>query len=137
MVFEKAFPNAKFDNDSFPFGTLQVLDEAKQVRALRVSFVGELGWELHIPKGHEASVYDHMFSSATAAGVDLRDAGMFALLQSLRMEKGFVHNGHDIHPRVTPMECGLAFAVGWKKGDFSGKAVLEERKAAGPRERLV
>jgi 4-methylaminobutanoate oxidase (formaldehyde-forming) len=83
------------------------------------------------------AVYDRMFTAAQRAGVDLRDAGMFSLLQSLRVEKGFVHNGHDIHPGATPAECGLGFTVDWKKGDFAGRESLLAAKASGPRKRLV
>jgi len=115
------------------------VDPASGTRVLRVSFVGELGWELHIPNhsGFPMNVYDRMFAAAERAGVDLRDAGMFSLLQSLRVEKGFVHNGHDIHPGATPAECGLGFTVDFKKGDFAGREPLLAAKASGPQKRLV
>jgi 4-methylaminobutanoate oxidase (formaldehyde-forming) len=138
-VFQQAYPDVAWDNDSFPFGTAQVIDAATGTRALRVSFAGELGWELHIPNESNIpmAIYKKMKSSAKEVDVALRDAGMFSLLQSLRVEKGFVHNGHDCHPDATPAECGLGFTVDWKKGDFAGKEALLAAKANGVRKRLV
>merc|ERR1712137_602795 len=132
------FPEVKWDNGSFPFGTFQEIEcEGVKLNALRVSFVGELGWEMHIPSEGAMTVYDALFGKASDNGSHLRDAGMWALLDSLRLEKGFVHNGHDIHPKITPAEAGLAFTVDWKKGDFHGKSALREYKKQGPRKRLV
>ena len=70
------------------------------VRALRVSFVGELGWELHIPADAAAALAEKLFAAGTAGGCNeghgLLDAGYRALLSSLRLEKRFVHFGHDV-----------------------------------------
>eukprot|EP00392_Amoebophrya_sp_AT5.2_P006098 g6108.t1 len=133
-VFEKAYPGCDFSDDKFPASTLQVLEDG--VAALRVSFAGTLGWELHMRNEQADAVYKKMFAAAKDASVDLRNAGMFALLNSLRMEKSFIHNGHDCDPLCTPHEAGLAFTCDKfddekKKlvlDDFRGKAKLAEKK---------
>jgi len=126
-----------FANEFFPFGTWQEVESG--VRALRVSFAGELGWELHIDADihrvhsdqNPMRVLAHIFNVAKKNGVNLRNGGMFALLHSLRMERGFVHNGHDTHPFVTPHECGLGFTVDLKDKniEFLGKKALLALKA--------
>ena len=135
-VLKNAYPEVDFSDARFPFNSFQELESG--VKLLRVSFVGELGWEIHAPVADNlaVSVYDSVFESAGKADVDLKDGGMFALLSSLRIEKGFVHNGHDLHPLATPAECGLGFTVDWKKGDFAGKSALEARKKEGMKERI-
>ena len=144
-VMQGVFPSSNFDNDAFPFGTFQELEFEDNgvkcvVRALRVSFVGELGWELHLPNNESAvKVYEKIFEQNTrgVSGVSVRDGGMWAILNSLRLEKGFVHNHHDLHPLVTPMECGLGFTVAWKKeGGFAGLSALRQQKKT-PTKRLL
>ena len=80
------------------------------VRALRITYVGELGWELYVPVEQAAAVYDQL----VAAGEDLglRDAGYYAL-DSLRMEKGYRAWGREVSPDDTPLEAGLDWAVRW------------------------
>ncbi|CAK0799883.1 unnamed protein product [Prorocentrum cordatum] len=140
LLLSAAYPRTDFSNEAFPFGTLQCLAEG--VRALRVSFSGELGWELHVDSecADAVAVYDHVFATARAArapALPLRDGGMFALLESLRIERGFVHNGHDTHPFATPHECGLGFAVDLEKPFFLGQAALAARSPKRLRKRLV
>lgn len=126
-VMSSFSPSLSFSNEAFPFGTLQQLEEG--ITALRVSFAGELGWELHVDADKAEAAYDRLFAAAAEKQVQLQDAGMFSLLESLRLEKGFVHNGHDIHPKATPHECGLAFTVDMKKeGGFTGKEALMKLK---------
>ena len=112
-------------NEAFPFGSMRhleavALDGAPMpVRALRVSFVGELGWELHAPRHLAGALFDALHAAAADAGMDgsddfnggegLVNAGYRALLESLRLEKGFVHFGHDVSPVETPLEAGLGF----------------------------
>jgi 4-methylaminobutanoate oxidase (formaldehyde-forming) len=137
-LMQALFPEVAWDNDAFPFGTFQPVKlGGVTMNALRISFAGELGWELHMRSDQAMQVYDGLFNKATESAIDLKDAGMWALLNSLRIEKGFVHNGHDIHPKITPMEGGLAFTVDWKKGDFHGRPALVEAKKEGPKCRLV
>jgi len=126
-----------FSNEAFPFGTSREIELGyARVRASRVTYVGELGWELIIP----AEFAQHVFDTVVAAGADhgLRHAGYFAM-GSLRMEKGYRHWGHDIGEEDTPVAAGLGFAVAWEKKDgFIGRdALMRAREADPPRRRLV
>ncbi len=116
----------------FPFATARPMDLAGvEVRATRMTYVGEPGWELTVPVGDALAVYD-----ALAAGGAV-DAGYYAL-DSLRLEKGYRAFPRDIGPDYTPVEAGLLFATALK-GDkpFLGREALEAARAAGPRRRLV
>ncbi|HYL03833.1 MAG TPA: FAD-dependent oxidoreductase [Steroidobacteraceae bacterium] len=128
--------DADLSTAAFPFGTSQVLDLGyARVRASRITYVGELGYELYIPTEFAQSVYDVLVAAGAPLG--LRLAGYHAL-DSLRMEKGYRHWGHDISDEDTPLEAGLGFAVAWDKpGGFLGREALLEQRAAGVRRRLV
>ncbi len=118
------------DLPEIPFGhatDARIADVA--CRATRVSFVGELGWELTCPNATAPA----LFKALHDAGA--RPMGHFAL-DACRLEKGFKHWGHDLGPDVTPMEAGLGFTIDWTK-DFTGKATLEQQRAEGVRQRLV
>jgi 4-methylaminobutanoate oxidase (formaldehyde-forming) len=133
----QAVSDADFSNEAFPFGSSREVEIGYgRVRASRVSYVGELGWELLIP----AEFAQHVFDTITAAGPEfaLRHAGYFAL-NSLRIEKGYRHWGHDIGVEDTPMAAGLGFAVAWEKpGGFIGRdALLRKREAGALMRRLV
>lgn len=118
------------DWHSFPFSTSRDVTVAGvPCRALRVSFIGELGWELYVPAHLGGPVFDALI----AQGV--RPMGHFAL-DGCRIEKGFKHWGHDLGPDISPLEAGLAFAVDWKT-DFLGKDALLKQKADGVRRRSV
>lgn len=125
-----------FSDAGFPFGTSREVDFGyARVRASRLTFVGELGFELMI----EAEFAAHVWEVLAEAGRDLglKPAGYFAL-NSLRMEKGYRHWGHDIGEEDTPFNGGLGFAVAMGKADFIGKKALIVQKAEGPlRRRLV
>ncbi|HLW27562.1 MAG TPA: FAD-dependent oxidoreductase [Kiloniellales bacterium] len=96
-------------NDAFPFGHVRSIRIAGvPLRALRVTYVGELGWELHVPIDKIAAVYDALM--AAGEGHDLRPVG-YRALDSLRLEKGYRAWGSDITPNDTPFEAGLAWAV--------------------------
>ena len=127
---------ADLSNEAFPFGTSQLIDIAyARVRASRVTYVGELGWELYVPAEFATGVFDALV--AAGRSFDLRLAGYHAL-NSLRMEKGYRHWGHDITPDDSPLEAGLGFVVAWNKpGGFIGRDALLEQKSAGLRRRLV
>ena len=106
-------------NAGFPFGHIRRLTIAGvSIRALRVTYVGELGWELHIPINGLAAVYD----TVMAAGHNVRPVG-YRALESLRLEKGYRAWSSDITPNDTPFEAGLGWAVK-KNGDFIGNAAL-------------
>jgi 4-methylaminobutanoate oxidase (formaldehyde-forming) len=123
-------------NESFPFGTSRVIDIGyARVRASRISYVGELGWELYIPSEFAQSVFDEVM--ARGRGADLRAVGFHAV-NSLRMEKAYRHWGHDIGDEDTPLEAGLGFAVAWSKpGGFIGRDALLRQREAGVRRRLA
>lgn len=128
--------NADMSNAAFPFGTSQVIDLAyARVRASRITYVGELGWEIYIPVEFAPSVFDALMKEGEPLG--LRLAGYHAL-NSLRMEKGYRHWGHDISDEDTPLQSGLGFAVAWNKPTgFLGKDALLAQKAASTTRTLV
>ena len=128
--------DADFSNDSFPFGTCQEIEIGyAKAYALRITYVGELGWELYLPTEFTGPVFDLLITEGAELG--LRLAGYHAL-DSLRSEKGYRHWGHDISPADTPLEAGLGFAVSFKKNsDFIGREALETQKQAGLNRRLV
>jgi heterotetrameric sarcosine oxidase gamma subunit len=123
-------------NDTFPFGTSREIELGyARVRASRVTYVGELGWELVIPSEMAQHVYDELL--AASDGLGLRHAGYHAL-NSLRLEKAYRHWGHDITDEDTPLEGGLGFAVAWDKpGGFIGRDALLRQREAGLGRRLV
>ncbi len=123
-------------NEAFPFGTSQEIDLGyARVRASRVTYVGELGWELYVPTEFAAAVFDVLVRGGETHGLVM--AGYHAL-NSLRMEKGYRHWGHDITPDTSPLEAGLGFVVAWDKADgFIGKETLARQRDADLRTRLV
>ncbi len=127
---------ADLSNAAFPFSTAQRLEiAAAPVWATRVSFVGELGWELSIPVAHAAAVHAALVGAGAPHG--LAHAGHYCL-DACRIEKGFRHWGHDIGPDDTPLEAGLGFAVAWDKpGGFLGREALLARRDAGLARRLL
>ncbi|RMD65171.1 MAG: sarcosine dehydrogenase, partial [Alphaproteobacteria bacterium] len=122
------------DAAAFPFMAVRMLDIGyAPVRALRVTYVGELGWELHIPVEYVAHVYERLW----AAGRDLGVANVgYRAIESLRLEKRYLYWGADITPDTTPYEAGLGFCVKLDKGDFLGRAVLARAREEGPAQRL-
>lgn len=129
-------PANSLSNEAFPFGWSREIDIGyARVRASRVTYVGELGWELYIPTEFATGVFDVLVAAGAEFG--LRHAGYHAL-NSLRMEKGYRHWGHDISPDDTPLEAGLGFVVAWDKpGGFIGRDALLAQKAGGLTRRMV
>src|SRR5215472_6830505 len=123
-------------NAAFPFGTSRQIELGYAVaRATRITYVGELGWEIYIPTEFALGVYDAIV--AAGDGFGLRHAGYHAL-NSLRIEKAYRHWGHDITEEDTPLEAGLGFAVAWRKpGGFIGREALLRQREAGLKRRLV
>ena len=117
-------------NTAFPFMTAQEIELGYfNVLALRVTFVGELGWELHVPTIHAVQVYDLLAEAGRA--FNLRDAGM-QTLNSLRLEKAYRDFGVDIDNTDNPIDAGLGFAVKLDKPDgFIGRDALAEIKSRG------
>ncbi len=119
---------ADLSNAAFPFGISREIEIGyARVRASRITYVGELGWELYMP----AEFAHHVFERLWEAGQDfgLTPAGMHTM-NNCRMEKAYRHWGHDMSDEETPIEAGLGFAVAWdKKGGFIGKEALEKQRA--------
>ena len=128
--------DADLSTAAFPFATSRMIDLGyARVRASRITYVGELGYELYLPGEFAQGVYDAIIDAGRPFG--LRLAGYHAL-NSLRMEKAYRHWGHDISDEDTPLEAGLQFAVAWNKpGGFVGLEALERQRHEGLRRRLV
>ena len=127
---------AELSNEMFPFGTMQTIGIAGcPVRALRVTYVGELGWELHVPVEYATSVYDTLMAAGAHHG--LVNAG-YRAIESCRLEKGYRAWGSDIGADHTPFESGLGWAVKLKtQTDFLGRAAMEQQHANGVRKMLA
>lgn len=125
-----------FDNDRFPYATSRVVDLGyARVRASRISYAGELGWELYVPAEFATGVFDVV--AGAAADLPTHFVGYHAL-NSLRMEKAYRHWGDDITPDDTPLEAGLGFAVAWEKpGGFVGRDALSRRRDQRPERCLL
>ncbi|MDM7979934.1 MAG: FAD-dependent oxidoreductase [Rhizobium sp.] len=115
---------ADVSNAAFPFGHVREIGIAgATVRALRVTYVGELGWELHIPITALGEVYDALMAAGKTH--DIRPIG-YRALESLRLEKAYRAWSSDITPNDTPFEAGLGWAVKLRKNtDFLGRRALE------------
>ncbi|MFV2000452.1 MAG: FAD-dependent oxidoreductase [Acidimicrobiia bacterium] len=127
--------SSDFSNEAFPFATHQRLEIAgRDVRALRMTYVGELGWEIYVPWNEAASLYEAIFDAGEPHG--LKHAGYHAM-NTLRLESGYRHWGHDITDQDTPLEAGLGFAVAWDKPSFSGREALLVQREQIRTKRLV
>ncbi|HEY6460537.1 MAG TPA: FAD-dependent oxidoreductase [Polyangiaceae bacterium] len=131
----QSLTTADLSNDAFPFRTARDIDIG-YARALcvRITYLGELGYELYVPAEQASHVYDRLVEAGKAFG--LRHAGLKALA-SLRMEKGYRDYGHDIDNTDSVLEAGLGFAVDMKKPSFLGKGAVAAKKAAGPLTRRI
>lgn len=126
--------DADVSNRAFPFFTARRLTvAAAPTLALRASFVGELGYELHAPVEFAVHLYDELMEAGEELG--LRLAGYHAL-DSLRIEKGFVHVGHDVGPTDDPLAAGLGHVVATGK-DFVGAEAVRARRDRPPERRLA
>lgn len=123
-------------NAAFPFATAREIDLAHaRVWATRITYVGELGWELHMPAEYAPGIFDALMEAGAPLG--LRLAGYHAL-NSLRIEKAYRHWGHDITDEDDPIQAGLGFAIAWDKpGGFVGRDALIARRGRKPLRRLA
>ncbi|MEI7547056.1 MAG: FAD-dependent oxidoreductase [Actinomycetota bacterium] len=130
----QAVTTADVSESAFPFATVQTVGVAGcPVRALRVSYTGEMGWELHVPIEYATTVYDRLVAAGVPYG--LCNAG-YRAIESCRLEKGYRAWGSDIGPDHTPIEAGLGWAV--KKGDgFRGAAAIAAQRSEGIHKRLA
>lgn len=123
-------------NSAFPFGHVREITIAgATVRALRVTYVGELGWELHIPIAATGAVFDALMQAGADFGI--KPVG-YRALESLRLEKGYRAWGADITPNDSPFEAGLGWAVKLRKDtEFLGRKASEAIQAAPLKRRFV
>ena len=128
--------NADLSDAGFPFGTSRLISLGyATVRATRITYVGELGWELYVPTEFAVGVYEDLLSAGQRLGVA---RGGYYAIESMRLEKGYRAFGRELTPNDSPIEAGLSFAC--KLGtdiDFLGRGAVERAKAEGPRRRLV
>ena len=119
---------------AFPFACMRDIEVGSaMVQAQRLSFVGELGYELFVPTEQALRVYEDIVEAGEKFG--LRHAGLFCL-DCCRLEKGFKHWGHDLSPSISPLEAGLGFAVSWDQ-DFIGRDALLRQREADLQRRIV
>jgi glycine cleavage system aminomethyltransferase T/glycine/D-amino acid oxidase-like deaminating enzyme len=127
---------ADLSDEAFPFATSQVIDLGySTVRATRITYVGELGWELYVPTEFAVGVYELLTQAGRELG--LAEAGYYTI-NSLRLDKGYRAFGSDIGPDDNPVEAGLLFACKLATDvDFLGREAVEQVRATGARRRLV
>jgi len=127
---------ANLSNERHPFGHSREIEIGyARVRASRITYVGELGWELYLPAEHCLDVYEQLLAAGAPLG--LKHAGYHAM-GACRVEKGYKHWSHDIGDEDSPLESGLGFTVAWDKpGGFIGRDALLAQKAAGPLQRRL
>ena len=127
---------ADLSDEAFPFGSSHQIDLGyATVRATRITYVGELGWELYVPAEFAVGAYEDLMSAGADLG--LANAGYYAI-ESLRLEKAYRAFGRELTPDYNPAEAGLLFACKLKTSiGFLGREAVEQARAAGPRRRLV
>src|SRR5207248_2640118 len=133
----QAITTADLSNEAFPFRAAREIDVGfARALCIRITYLGELGYELYIPTEQAEHVYDRIVEAGQH--MELRHAGLKALA-SLRMEKGYRDYGHDIDNTDSVLEAGLGFAVALDKpGGFIGRDAVLAQKTRGPlRRRLV
>lgn len=134
-VLEAVSP-ADFTNATNPFGTAQEIELGMGLaRAHRVTYVGELGWEIYVSSDMAGHAFETLFDAGQEFGMKL--CGMH-MMDSCRIEKGFRHFGHDITCEDHVVDAGLGFAVkATKECDFIGKEAVMARKESGPKNRML
>ena len=124
-----------WSNDAHPFGLARDIEIGYGLaRAHRVSYVGELGWEIYTSSDMTAHVYETL--TKAGADLDLKHVGLHAM-DSLRIEKAFRHFGHDITSEDNVVDAGLGFAVKTDKSDFIGRDAVLKRRETGPELRML
>jgi glycine cleavage system T protein len=133
-LMQKVSPN-DFSNEHHPFASAREIEIGMGLaRAHRVTYVGELGWELYVSSDQAA----HVFEALDEAGADvgLKLCGLHTL-DSCRIEKAFRHFGHDITDEDHVLEAGLGFAVRTKKGEFIGRDAVLKKQESGLKRRML
>ncbi|MDO9302038.1 MAG: aminomethyltransferase family protein, partial [Anaerolineales bacterium] len=128
LTLEKITQN-DVSNAAHPYLTTKLIQiNGAGVYAQRVSYAGELGWELYVPYNRATMVFDMLMEAGKEFGIEV---GGYKVLDSLRLEKGYRYFTTDITVSETPYEGGLGFCVDLNKGDFIGRDALVKRKAEG------
>ena len=132
----QSLSSADLSNEAFPFATSREIDLGMgTVRATRITYVGELGWELTVPAEFAVGVFELLTEAGSEFG--LANAGYYAI-NALRLEKGYRAFGTELNPDYGPVEAGLLFATKLKTDiDFLGRDAVEAAKASGVKRRLV
>jgi sarcosine dehydrogenase len=132
----QAVTDADVSDAAFPFGTMRRIGIAGcELRALRITYVGELGYEVHLPVEFAVGVYEALMAAGRPLG--LANVG-YRAIESCRLEKGYRAWGSDIGPDHTPIEAGMGWAVKDRSGvDFLGREAIAAQRAAGVRKRLA
>ena len=127
---------ADLSDGAFGFGTSRLISLGyATVRATRITYVGELGWELYVPAEFAVGVYQDLMSEGAQFGVG---RGGYYAIESLRLEKGYRAFGRELTPSENPVEAGLLFACKLKTDiPFLGREAVEKAKGEGPRKKLV
>ncbi|MBI2468823.1 MAG: aminomethyl transferase family protein, partial [Candidatus Rokubacteria bacterium] len=126
--------DADVANAAFPYMTAREIAVGRApVLAVRVTYVGELGWEIYTPMEYGLELWDTLWEAGRAHGII---AAGYRAIDSLRLEKGYRYWSADITPDDTPYEAGLGFAVKLGKGEFIGRKALARQKAEGLRRKL-
>lgn len=126
---------AGLGNDNFRWLSGQEIEIADiRLRALRVNYVGELGWELHVPMDQLAKLYDAVWAAGEAFGI--ADVGTYAI-NSMRLEKAYKGWGAELTNEITMIEAGMERFIKYDKDDFMGKAATLQRKQDGTQVKLV
>jgi glycine cleavage system aminomethyltransferase T len=125
---------ADISNEGFPYMAMRHIAVGYvPAMALRVTYVGELGWEFYCPMEYGLKLYDTLLQAGQEDGI--APAG-YRAIDSLRLEKGYRYWSADISPDYTPFESGIGFAVALDKGDFIGREALLQQKQAGLKTKL-
>jgi 4-methylaminobutanoate oxidase (formaldehyde-forming) len=131
-----ALTSADLSDEAFAFATSRQISLGyATVRATRITYVGELGWELYVPAEFAVGVYEDLMQAGAKFGVG---RGGYYTIESLRLEKGYRAFGRELTPSENPVEAGLLFACKLRTDiAFLGREAVEKAKAEGPRKKLV
>lgn len=131
-----ALTDADLSNEAFPFGSSRPISLGyATVRATRITYVGELGWELYVPAEFAVGVYEELIAAGERYGIA---RGGYSAIESLRLEKGYRAFGRELTPSENPVEAGLLFACKLKTDiPFLGREAVEKARADGVRKKLV
>ncbi|WP_024447127.1 GcvT family protein [Mycolicibacterium iranicum] len=131
-----ALTDADLSNEAFPFGSSRPISLGyATVRATRITYVGELGWELYVPAEFAVGVYEELIAAGERYGIA---RGGYSAIESLRLEKGYRAFGRELTPSENPVEAGLLFACKLKTDiPFLGREAVEKARVEGVRKKLV